>query len=228
VISVPRSEDDYRTELIKEINAHIPHPYKAHNSKTITFDKNDPRVAVLKALKREFDIVILDEAFVSDREINPDRIEFAVETKPFGSTFTGISQAEDAFTAFPNLIITYATNFGNDLYKREKDNPEIRLKTQAKPLARKYVQIAEYISSDVKKIKDVEPLRKRVSEKGIIATLTDCMDRIQSQMTELPFENKSDLASRTLVMWKKYDEDDVDVSALEYNVKRAASYIIVD
>lgn len=29
-------------------------------------------------------------------------------------------------------------------------------------------------------------------------------------------------------MWKKYDEDDVDVSALEFNVKRAASYIIVD
>ena len=228
MISVPRSEDDYRTELIKEINARLPHPYKAHNSKTITFDKNDPRVAVLKALKREFDIVILDEAFVSDREINPDRIEFAVETKPLDSTFTGISQAEDAFTAFPNLIITYATNFGNELYKRERDNPEIRLKTQVKTLARKYVQIAEYIASDVKKNKDVEPSRKEVSEERIIATLTDCMDRIQSQMTELHIENKSDLATRTLVMWKKYDEDDVDVSALEYNVKRAASYIIVD
>ena len=228
MISIPRSEDDYRTELIKEINARLPRPYKAHNSKTITLDKNDLRVAVLKALKREFDIVILDEAFVSDREINPDRIEFAVETKPLGSTFTGISQAEDAFTAFPNLIITYATNFGNKLYKREKNNPEIRLKTQAKTLARKYVQIAEYIASDVKKIKDVEPTHKEVSEKGIIATLTDCMDRIQSQMTELPIENKSDLATRTLVMWKKYNEDDVDVSTLEFNVKRAASYIIVD
>lgn len=228
MIPVPRSEDDYRTELIKEINARLPHPYKAHNSKTITFDKNDPRVAVLKALKREFDIVILDEAFVSDREINPDRIEFAVETKPLGSTFTGISQAEDAFTAFPNLIITYATNFGNDLYKREKDNPEIRLKTQAKTLVRKYVQIAEYLALDVKQIKKVEPPHKEVSEAGIISTLTDCMDRIQSQMTELPIENKSDLTTRTLVMWKKYDEDDVDVSTLEYNVKRAASYIIVD
>ncbi|GAH41290.1 unnamed protein product, partial [marine sediment metagenome] len=177
---------------------------------------------------REFDIVILDEAFVSDREINPDRIEFAVETKPLGSTFTGISQAEDAFTAFPNLIITYATNFGNELYKREKDNPEIRYKTQVKTLARKYVQIAKYIASDVKKIKDVKPQQKEVSEEEIIATLTDCMDRIQSQMTELPYENESDLATRTLVMWKKYDEEDVDTSTLEYNVKRAASYIIVD
>lgn len=190
MIFIPRSEDDYRTELIKEINARIPHPYKAHNSKTIILNKDDPRVGFLKALKREFDIVILDEGFVSDREINPDRIEFAVETKPLGSKFTGISQAEDAFTAFPNLIITYATNFGNELYKREKNNPEIRLKTQSKTLARKYVQIAEYISSDVKQIKDVEPLHKEVSEKEIIATLTDCMDRIQSQMTELPLEKK--------------------------------------
>ena len=226
--SIPRSEDDYRTELIDEINARIPHPYKAHNSKTIILDRNDPRVEVLNALKREFDIVILDEAFVSDREINPDRIEFAVETKPLDSTFTGISQAEDAFTAFPNLIITYATNFGNELYKREKDNPEIRLKTQAKALARKYVQIAEYIASDVKKIKDVKPPQKEVSEERIIATLTDCMDRIQSQMTELAIENKSDITTRTLVMWKKYNEDNVDVSTLEYSVKRAASYIIVD
>lgn len=228
MIPIPRSEDDYRTELIKEINARLPHPYKAHNSKTITLNKNDPRVAVLKALKREFDIVILDEAFVSDREINPDRIEFAIETKPLGSTFTGISQAEDAFTAFPNMIITYATNFGNELYKREKDNPEIRLKTQAKTLPRKYVQIAEYISSDVKRLKDIKPPRREFSEKEIIATLTDCMDRIHSQMTELPLENEIDLTTRTLVMWKKYDDDDVDVSTLEYNVKRAASYIIVD
>ncbi|KKL83669.1 hypothetical protein LCGC14_1972400, partial [marine sediment metagenome] len=149
VISIPRSEDDYRTELIKEINARIPHPYKAYNSKTVTFEKDDPRVAVLKALKREFDVVILDEAFVSEREINPDRIEFVIETKPLDSTFTGISQAEDAYTAFPNLLITYATNFGNKLYKREKDSPEIHLKTQSKNLARKYVQIAEYIASDI-------------------------------------------------------------------------------
>lgn len=228
MISIPRSEDDYRTELIKEINSRLPHPYKAHNSKTVKFDKDDPRVSVLKAIKREFDIVIIDEAYVSEHEINPDRIEFAVETKPLDSPFTGISQAEDAFTAFPNLIITYATNFGNELYKRERDNPEIRLKTQTKTLTRKYTQIAEYIVSDVKKNKDKKPIQMDVSEEGIITTLIDCIERIQSQMTELPIENKSNLATRTLVMWKKYDEKDVDVSALEYNVKRAASYIIVD
>ena len=228
MIPVPRSEDDYRTELIKEINARLPHPYKAHNSKTITFDKNDPRVAVLKALKREFDIVILDEAFVSDREINPDRIEFAVETKPLGSTFTGISQAEDAFTAFSNLKITYATNFGNKLYKREKNNPEIHFKILSRTLVAKYIKIAEYISKDVKKSTRIIPSHIGVSEEMIIATLTDCMDRIHTQMTELPDENDIDIATRTLVMWKKYDDEDLDVATLEYNVKRAAAYIIVD
>ncbi len=228
MISIPRSEDDYRTELIKEINARLPNPYKAHNSKTITLDKNDPRIAVLKAVKREFDIVILDEAFVSDSEINPDRIEFAIETKPLGSNFTGISQAEDAFTAFSKLLITYATNFGNNLYKRERNNPEIRLKTQTKTLAKKYIQIAEYILADVKKIKEAKQFSGIISEESIIATLIDCMDRIHLQMTELQNENEIDIATRTLVMWKKFDEEDMDVSTLEYNVKRAAAYIIVD
>ncbi len=228
MISIPRSEDDYRTELITEINARLPKPYKAYNSKTVTFDKDDPRVAVLKASKREFDIIIVDKDYVSESETNTDRIEFAVETKPLGSNLSGISQAEDAFTAFPNLKITYATNFGNELYKREKDNPETRLKTPAKILAKRIIQIAEYITSDVKRLKDIKPTRGEVSEKEIIATLIDCMDRIHSQMTELQIENQSDLATRTLVMWKKYDDDDIDVSALEYNVKRAASYIVVD
>ncbi len=227
MIYIPRSEVDYRTELIKEINARLPRPYKAHNSKTVSFDKEDPRIKDLKAFKREFDVVIIDEGFVSDSEINPDRIEFAIETKPLGSKFSGISQAEDAFTAFPNLKITYATKFGTELYKRERDNPEIRLKTQSRTLGGKYIQMAEYIALDVKNFKEAKKFREEFSEEKIIATLTDCMVRIQSQMTELPQENESDLATRTLVMWKKYD-DDMDASKLEYNVKRAASYIIVD
>lgn len=197
MISIPRSEDDYRTELITEINARLPKPYKAYNSKTVTFDKDDPRVAVLKASKREFDIIIVDKDYVSESETNTDRIEFAVETKPLGSNLSGISQAEDAFTAFPNLKITYATNFGNELYKREKDNPETRLKTPAKILAKRIIQIAEYITSDVKRLKDIKPTRGEVSEKEIIATLIDCMDRIHSQMTELQIENQSDLATIT-------------------------------
>ncbi len=224
------SEDSYRTDLIQKLNSKLPNPYKAVNSLNLSISSEDERYKHLKKLRREFDVIILDDTFIDKKKVNVERVEYAIETKKLGSSCIGIGQAEDAFVAFPFLKITYATNFEGGLYRRERDSAESMIKFSSYKLDKIYEQIADLISDDVRtKISlKIEAKHIDITESEAIDILTECMNKIQNEMTELPDEKKVKLNERTLIMWKKYDENNVDVVDLEYNVKRAASYIIVD
>lgn len=208
------------------MNSKLPKPYHAHNSKTITFDKGDRR-ADLIGEKREFDIFIIDENFVNERNVNLDRIEIIIETKPLNSKLDGIDQAEDAFTAFPFLKETFATSFGNSLYHRSRNEPQESIKISKKQLKDIIEEVSGHIVTRIKRIAKPVSNVPMIDEKKVILVLQDCMERIQSQMTELPDESSTEMTARTLVMWQINDTDH-DVSKLQYNVKRAASYIIID
>lgn len=224
-----RSEDSYRTDLINAINAKLPNPYKAYNSQSIIIDKDDKRIAILKKLKREFDVIIVDTNFTSDKKINTDRIEIAIETKKLGSECIGIDQAEDAFTAFPNLVHTFATNFESKLYHRKRNDPEEIIAIKSSLLKNKYDEIADFVCDCIKKIiESKKEIKKEIDEKEVIDVLYECMEIIQKQMTELSDESKAALNERTLIMWKKSDEKSEDIKHLDYNIKRASSYIVVD
>jgi len=223
-----RTEDSYRTELINEINSSLLAPYRAYNSMQIKIINDDEKKKELNAEKREFDIVILDNAYVSDKKINPSRIEFVIETKKLNSKEDGIKQAEDAFVAFPSLIYTFATNF-ESLYYRKRNEQSDRISLKGKNINSKIKKVAEIIVSFInEEIKKKTIIKKEtLSEKEIIETLKECMENIQNQMTELPDESKEELTKRTLIMWKNIDEKE-SKNKLQYNYKRAAAYIIID
>ena len=121
VVKMSRSEDNYRTELIQKINARIPKPYRAYNSMDVKFETDDPKAKKI-GKRREFDVVILEEDFVSDRKINPTRVEIAVETKKLGSKESDQS-AGRCFVAFPNVHMR--NEFRNNLYHRTRFAREI-------------------------------------------------------------------------------------------------------
>ena len=88
--------------------------------------------------------------YVGDSNINLDHVEFVIETKKLNSKESGIPQAEDAFLAFNDLKMTYATNFGDRLYRRERNSPQRTIKLKDSKVEDRITTIAKIISRDVK------------------------------------------------------------------------------
>jgi type I restriction-modification system DNA methylase subunit len=92
------------------------------------------------------------------------------------------------------------------------------------------------IVSEVLYISGVSELSKSgnlITEKRAIGILTDCMIKIQKQMANLSAEDTAKLENVTGLLWtRKMDKDNYiepqESKSLEYDVNRAASYIIVN
>jgi len=151
--------------LVKAIASMLPKPYVICESLEMTF--TDDR-ADLIGVRREFDFFIIDQAYISGTDVNPDYILIVGETKRLGVKTDGRDQAEDAFIAFPSCEHVFATNFKNILYHATRSSKEnIKIK-DAETLELTVRKIAIHIRKAViEHIKRAETLKNLIIEPEI-------------------------------------------------------------
>lgn len=210
-----RSESGLRVDLIKVLNTSLPHPYVCENSVNIVGPAGEAR---------EFDICVIDGRFVSDSEVDKSMVRAAVETKRKGVGDDGSAQAKDAFKYFPELLVSFATDFGEvTAYYRDGSSASLPGGDVGKVAA----SVTDAFKDAV--VASVRP-KKVTSEKDAIELIKSCVERVRKSMPEVGDATRTALMKKALFVWKTAavakDGDTEKVS--EINFRAAAAYIVVD